>query len=123
MRGGEGDLILSLNAAADEHQWRDYAGINSFLTKIIWPSLAVEHRWDWEERKVSGHTYVFDKIVLVDRSGGTKGPSFAGPKKVVLLAFPESSNSLILRGPETLLSIYSGTSNQSTFLFLICSRH
>lgn len=103
---------------ADDDQWRDMnTGINGYLMKLIWPSVAFEYRLDWEERQVTGQTYVFDKIVLVDRSGGSRGDSVGGPKKVRPWALacraPTLAHSLSSLSPPP-----SGISSPSMFSYL-----
>ena len=66
---------------ADEHQWRDKAEINGYLLKTIWPSLAYEYSTDWDERIATGKTYVFERVVIVDRTAGTSGSKAVGPEK------------------------------------------
>ncbi|KAL7409809.1 hypothetical protein BDY24DRAFT_418522 [Mrakia frigida] len=66
---------------AEEKNWRDWPGLNGYLTKAVFPSTSFEHRLDWEERKATGQTYVFDKAVLVDRTAGSQGDKCGGPTK------------------------------------------
>ena len=66
---------------ANEEDWRDHAGLNGYLLKTIFPSLAYEHRDDFNERILTGKTYLYDKVVLVDRTAGHKGSKCTGPSK------------------------------------------
>ena len=65
---------------ADEGQWRDRAGLNGYLFKTLLPSTAHEYRTDWEERIRTGKTYVFDRVVITDRTAGSRGTKASGPE-------------------------------------------
>ncbi|KAL7415081.1 hypothetical protein BDY24DRAFT_383652 [Mrakia frigida] len=66
---------------ADEPDWRDGPGLNALLTKAAFPSTALEYRRDSEDREDSGLTYVFERVVLVDRAAGSYGMKCNGPLK------------------------------------------
>lgn len=54
--------------AANDAQWRDGPGMNSFLMKMIFPATRVETAQDWKDHLKVGRPVVFDKVVLYDRS-------------------------------------------------------
>jgi hypothetical protein len=66
---------------ADEDQWRDRAEINGYLLKTIFPSLGYEYATDFDERIRTGKTFVYDRIVLIDRTAGMSGSKSTGPVK------------------------------------------
>lgn len=58
-------------------KWNDYAKMNSFILRSIFPSMAYEYQNDWNDRIDTQRAFIFDRIVLADRAAAFRGPEFA----------------------------------------------
>ncbi|TXT11229.1 hypothetical protein VHUM_01980 [Vanrija humicola] len=58
-------------------KWNDYAKMNSFLTRAIFPAMSYEYQNDFHDRTDTGRAYVFDRVVFADRAAAFRGPEFA----------------------------------------------
>ncbi|KAI5115650.1 hypothetical protein M0805_002772 [Coniferiporia weirii] len=54
-------------------KWRDYAGMNQWVTRGAFPSLGMEFQEDWEDRAAMQTLFVFDRVVLADRAAASEG--------------------------------------------------
>jgi hypothetical protein len=50
-----------------EMDWRDRAGMNSFIIKAAFPAITAAYMTDWNERADFGFADVYDRVVLFDR--------------------------------------------------------
>ncbi|THH08866.1 hypothetical protein EW145_g2425 [Phellinidium pouzarii] len=57
-------------------KWRDYAGMNQWVTRGAFPSLGMEFMEDWEDRAAMQTLFVFDRVVLADRAAASEGDPF-----------------------------------------------
>lgn len=57
----------------DADNWRDYAHMNEMVVKASLPSMVMEFNIDWAERAALDVPYVFDRVVLADRSAAMIG--------------------------------------------------
>jgi len=64
---GDGQLPARLMYRAEPEHWRDRAGLTTWFQQSIMPSTAIEDKLIWDDRARSGTTFLFDKIVLIDR--------------------------------------------------------
>lgn len=67
--------------------YRDYAFMNQYLMNGMFPSLSVEHMRDWQDRNETHQPYVFDRLVLADRSGAMRGKEFVATERTASEAF------------------------------------
>lgn len=58
-------------------RWNDYAKMNSFLMRAIFPSISFEYRNDWNDRVDTERPFKFDRVVIADRAAAFRGPEFA----------------------------------------------
>jgi hypothetical protein len=58
-------------------RWNDYAKMNSFLVRAIFPSISFEYRNDWNDRIDTERPFKFDRVVIADRAAAFRGPEFA----------------------------------------------
>ncbi|GMK58483.1 hypothetical protein CspeluHIS016_0505150 [Cutaneotrichosporon spelunceum] len=57
--------------------WNDYAKMNSFLMRAIFPSISFEYRNDWTDRVDTERPFKYDRVVIADRAAAFRGPEFA----------------------------------------------
>lgn len=58
-------------------RWNDYAKMNSFLMRAIFPSISFEYSNDWNDRIDTERPFKYDRVVIADRAAAFRGPEFA----------------------------------------------
>lgn len=78
----------------DAFHWRDYAGMNQWVAHASFPSLQFEFKDDWNDRSHMGKVWVFDRVVLADRSAAMRAWNFARFQRTAAAPFalPGSAN-------------------------------
>lgn len=61
---------------ADGDHWRDYALMNQWILRSVFPSLTTEHSYDWEDRAAMGRPMMLDRVIFSDRSAAMYGQHF-----------------------------------------------
>lgn len=56
--------------------WRDYASMNQWVLRTAFSSVGMEFNQDWTDRSSSGVPFVFDRIIIADRSASMIGDNF-----------------------------------------------
>ena len=57
-------------------KWNDYAKMNSFLSRAIFPSMSYEYQTDFLDRADTGRAFLFERVVFADRAAAARGPEF-----------------------------------------------
>ncbi|WVR05900.1 hypothetical protein IAU60_002926 [Kwoniella sp. DSM 27419] len=57
-------------------KWNDYAKMNSFLSRAIFPSMSYEYQTDFLDRTDTARAFVFERVVFADRAAAFRGPEF-----------------------------------------------
>ena len=57
-------------------KWNDYAKMNSFLSRAIFPSMSYEYSNDFLDRTDTGRAFLFERVVFADRAAAFRGPEF-----------------------------------------------
>jgi hypothetical protein len=57
----------------DADHWRDYASMNQWVLRSSFPSMGLEFSADWADRAEMDRLFVFDRVVLADRSAAMHG--------------------------------------------------
>lgn len=57
-------------------KWNDYAKMNSFLSRAIFPSMSYEYQTDFADRVDTARAFVYERIVFADRAAAFRGPEF-----------------------------------------------
>jgi hypothetical protein len=57
-------------------RWNDYAKMNSFLARSIFPSMSYEYANDFLDRTDTARAFVFERVVFADRAAAFRGPEF-----------------------------------------------
>ncbi|KAL7422448.1 hypothetical protein Q5752_003096 [Cryptotrichosporon argae] len=57
-------------------KWNDYAKMNSFLSRAIFPSMSYEYQNDFLDRADTARAFVFDRVVFADRAAAFRGAEF-----------------------------------------------
>ncbi|ORX35950.1 hypothetical protein BD324DRAFT_629619 [Kockovaella imperatae] len=57
-------------------KWNDYAKMNSFITRAIFPSMSFEFQQDFLDRADTARAFVFERVVFADRAAAFRGPEF-----------------------------------------------
>ncbi|RDB17977.1 hypothetical protein Hypma_000815 [Hypsizygus marmoreus] len=52
----------------DAYHWRDYAAMNQWVIRSAFPGVVMEFRNDWQDRAEMARPFVFDRVVVADRS-------------------------------------------------------
>jgi hypothetical protein len=61
----------------DAFHWRDYAAMNQWIIRSSFPSVIMEFKDDWRDRADMGRPFVFDRVVVTDRSAAMFAFNFA----------------------------------------------
>jgi hypothetical protein len=57
-------------------KWNDYAKMNSFLSRAIFPSMSYEYQNDFLDRADTARSFLFDRVVFADRAAAFRGTEF-----------------------------------------------
>lgn len=57
-------------------KWNDYAKMNSFLLRAIFPSMSYEYKTDFVDRADTQRAFVMERVVFADRAAAFRGPHF-----------------------------------------------
>ena len=57
-------------------KWNDYAKMNSFLSRAIFPSMSYEYENDFLDRADTARSFLFERVVFVDRAAAFRGEEF-----------------------------------------------
>lgn len=58
-------------------KWNDYAKMNSYLSRAIFPSMSYEYQNDFLDRMDTGRAFLLERVVLADRAAAFRGPEFS----------------------------------------------
>jgi hypothetical protein len=71
----------------DANDWRDYASMNQWVLRSAFPSISLEFFTDWDNRAQMGRSFVFDRVILADRSAAMHGPNYDRTDRTASEAF------------------------------------
>jgi len=57
-------------------KWNDYAKMNSFLSRAIFPSMSYEYMNDFADRTDTARAYLFERVLFADRAAAFRGVEF-----------------------------------------------
>ncbi|KAI9635262.1 uncharacterized protein MKK02DRAFT_36638 [Dioszegia hungarica] len=57
-------------------KWNDYAKMNSFLSRAIFPSMSYEYASDFHDRTDTARAFLFERVVFADRAAAWRGKEF-----------------------------------------------
>ncbi|WWC66282.1 uncharacterized protein I206_100183 [Kwoniella pini CBS 10737] len=57
-------------------KWNDYAKMNSFLSRAIFPSMSYEYQNDFLDRADTARAFMLERVVFADRAAAFRGPEF-----------------------------------------------
>lgn len=57
-------------------KWNDYAKMNSFLSRAIFPSMSYEYQNDFLDRADTARSFLFERVVFADRAAAFRGDEF-----------------------------------------------
>lgn len=60
----------------DAGKWNDYAKMNSFLSRAIFPSMSYEYATDFHDRTDTQRAFLFERVVFADRAAAFRGKEF-----------------------------------------------
>lgn len=69
-----GRMIMPHVAAG---KWNDYAKMNSFISRAVFPAMSYEYQSDFLDRADTQRAFIFDQVVFADRAAAFRGPEFA----------------------------------------------
>lgn len=77
-----------------EDYWRDYASMNQWVLRSAFPGIGMEWEAEWEARMDMDRVFVFDRVVLADRSAAMHGFNFQRTQRTASepFALPGSVN-------------------------------
>ncbi|AAW42198.1 expressed protein [Cryptococcus deneoformans JEC21] len=58
-------------------KWNDYAKMNSYLSRAIFPSMSYEYQNDFLDRVDTGRAFLLERVVFADRAAAFRGPEFS----------------------------------------------
>ncbi|KAJ6557206.1 hypothetical protein DFH09DRAFT_922828 [Mycena vulgaris] len=71
----------------DAFHWRDYANMNQWVVRSSFPGLTMEFIDDWDDRTKMGVAFVFDRVVLADRSAAMRAYNFHRYQRTAAVPF------------------------------------
>lgn len=71
----------------DNHHWRDYASMNEFVLRSSFPSVTMEFKDDWHDRASMNRAFVFERVVVADRSAAMLAFNYARYQRTAAAAF------------------------------------
>ncbi|KAI9465699.1 hypothetical protein BJY52DRAFT_1242022 [Lactarius psammicola] len=78
----------------DADHWRDYAMMNQWVLRTVFPSISMEFSDDWKDRAAMGVPFVFDRVLFADRAAAINGENWLRTQRTASEAFalPGSPN-------------------------------
>ncbi|KAF8967090.1 hypothetical protein BDZ97DRAFT_1656921 [Flammula alnicola] len=78
----------------DNYHWRDYASMNQWVVRSSFPSVTMEFRDDWFDRAEMGRPFVFERVLVADRSAAMLSYNYARYQRTAgsAMALPGSMN-------------------------------
>lgn len=78
----------------DAFHWRDYALMNQWVVRSSFPAITMEFIDDWRDRAEMGRPFVFDRVVIADRSAAMLSYNYARYQRTAgaPMALPGSVN-------------------------------
>ena len=71
----------------DSAHWRDYASMNQWVILASFPSVTMEFMYDWQDRAQMERPFVFERVVLADRSAAMYSYNYARFQRTAAAAF------------------------------------
>ncbi|KAF7297140.1 hypothetical protein MIND_00946900 [Mycena indigotica] len=71
----------------DAFRWRDYAEMNEWVIRAVFPDLTMEFIDDWDDRREMNSAFVLERVVLADRSAAMPGLNFQRYQRTASTAF------------------------------------
>ncbi|TDL21878.1 hypothetical protein BD410DRAFT_840270 [Rickenella mellea] len=68
-------------------EWRDYASMNEWVLRGAFPSISMEFSSDWADRAKTARPFVFDRVLIFDRSAAHLGAPPGLPWRIASEAF------------------------------------
>ncbi|KAF9454843.1 hypothetical protein P691DRAFT_716768 [Macrolepiota fuliginosa MF-IS2] len=110
----------------DANHWRDYAHMNEWVARSSFPSVAMEFIDDWRDRAELGKPFVFDRVVVADRSAAMRSYNFQRYQRTASAPFalpgslnwwmPIRNNVVEFAGLDP--SVGGGTTNQPVITYI-----
>lgn len=79
--------------------FKDYSGLNEYVSRAAFPSMAFEFSEAWADRNHSSRPFVFDRVVIGDRIAAELSPQWAGLYKYAAPAFEHPGSGTNFWGP------------------------
>ncbi|KAL0578940.1 hypothetical protein V5O48_003031 [Marasmius crinis-equi] len=78
----------------DASHWRDYAHMNQFVLRTAFPSISLEFSDDWRDRSEMGVPFVFERVLIADRSAAMPAYNYQRSQRTASVPFglPGSSH-------------------------------
>lgn len=76
----------------DANHWRDYAHMNEWVVRASFPSVTLEFIDDWRDRAELGKPFVFDRVLVADRSAAMRSYNFHRYQRTAAAAFALPGN-------------------------------
>lgn len=68
--------------------WRDYAAMNQYIIRAVFPSMNLEFSDSWEERaSLEGQVFSYDRIVIGDRAAAMHAEDYGETERIAAQAF------------------------------------
>ncbi|KAJ7081366.1 hypothetical protein B0H15DRAFT_469689 [Mycena belliarum] len=71
----------------DAFRWRDYSTMNQWIVRASFPGLTMEFIDDWDDRAKMGVPFVFERVVLADRSAAMAALNYQRYQRTAGAAF------------------------------------
>jgi len=71
----------------DNYHWRDYASMNQWVVRASFPGVTMEFKDDWRDRAEMGRAFVFERVLVVDRSAAMLSFNFARYQRTAAAPF------------------------------------
>lgn len=71
----------------DNAHWRDYASMNEWVVRSSFPGVTMEFKDDWRDRAEMGRPFVFERVLVADRSAAMLSFNFARYQRTAAAPF------------------------------------
>ncbi|KAG9312000.1 hypothetical protein JVU11DRAFT_7272 [Chiua virens] len=71
----------------DADHWRDYASLNQWVLRAVFPSITALYSADWQDRAEMGRPMFLDRVIFTDRAAAMNGKDFIKTERIASEAF------------------------------------
>ncbi|KAJ6584674.1 hypothetical protein B0H19DRAFT_1206422 [Mycena capillaripes] len=81
------ELFFGFWRTVDAFRWRDPTNMNQLVLRSTFPEVTMEFRDDWDDRVKMGVPFVFERVILADRSAAMRAYNFQRYQRTAAVPF------------------------------------